>query len=122
MLAAKLGKLKVPPLAVAVVASPKPGAIPAWEQELSAGVVCANLLYAAQASGYGANWITDWYSYDPEAAEVLGLKPGERVAGFVLLGTAREAPLERERPDPVALVTRWSPETRRPDDVSRRPA
>lgn len=118
----KLAKLKVPPLAIVVISSPVAASIPEWEQVLSAGAVCANLLNAALASGFGANWITDWYSYDPEAAEVLGLKPGERVAGFVLLGTAREAPLERERPDPVALVTRWSPETRRPDDVSRRPA
>jgi len=29
------------------------------------------------------------------------------VAGFILIGTAREAPLERERPDVQALVSRW---------------
>lgn len=126
-LSAKLGKLKVPPLAVAVIASPRAGAIPAWEQELSAAVVCANLLYAAQASGYGANWITDWYSYDPEAASVLGLADGERVAGFILIGTPREAPLERERPALAPLVTRWNPsasarKTQRPDDAPHRPA
>jgi len=38
---------------------------------LSSGVVCANLLYAALASGFGANWITDWYSYDAEATAIL---------------------------------------------------
>lgn len=108
-LAAKLGKLRVPPLAVAVIASPRAGAIPAWEQELSAAVVCANLLYAAQASGYGANWITDWYSYDAEAVSILGLAGGERVAGFILIGTPREPPLERERPALAPLVTRWNP-------------
>ncbi|THD80589.1 MAG: nitroreductase [Phenylobacterium sp.] len=107
--AAKLGKLKVPPLAVAVIASPKPGAaIPAWEQELSAGAVCATLLYAALAMGYGANWITDWYAYDAEAGAVLGLKDGERVAAFMMLGTPREPPLERERPQLPALVSRWN--------------
>jgi nitroreductase len=106
-LAAKLGKLKVPPLAVFVVSSPKPGAIPAWEQQLSAGAVCTTLLYAALAMGYGANWITDWYSYDPDAAVILGLGADERVAGCVLLGTPREPPLERERPDLTPLVTRW---------------
>jgi nitroreductase len=105
----KLGKLKVPPLAVFVVASPKPGAIPEWEQQLSAGAVCVNLLYAALAAGFGANWITDWYSYDAEAAAVLGLAEGERVAGVILIGTPREPPLERERPTLEPLVTHWTP-------------
>ncbi len=104
----KLGKLKIPPLAVAVISAPKAAAIPAWEQELSAGAVCTTLLYAALAMGYGANWITDWYAYDAEAQAILGLAAGEQVAGFILLGTPREPPLERERPTPVALVSRWS--------------
>lgn len=110
-LAAKLAKLKIPPLAVVVVSSPKAGAaIPEWEQVLSAGVVCTNLLYATLAMGFGANWITDWYSYDADAGAILGLTAGERVAGFVLMGTPREPPLERERPTLDPLVTRWTPQ------------
>ena len=105
MLSAKLAKLKIPPLAVVVVSSPKPAAIPEWEQQLSAGAVCQTLVTAALAMGFGANWITDWYSYDPEATAILGLSGPERVAGFVLMGTPREAPLERERPAADALVT-----------------
>jgi nitroreductase len=108
-LAAKLAKLKVPPLAVVVVSSPKPGNIPDWEQTLSAAIVCTNLLYGALASGFGANWITDWYSYDAEAGAILGLVEGERVAGFVLIGTPREPPLERDRPALEPLITRWNP-------------
>lgn len=108
-LSAKLAKLKIPPLAVVVVSSPKPGAIPEWEQVLSAGAVCANLTYAALGMGFGANWITDWYSYDADAAAILGLGAGERVAGFVMIGTPSEPPLERERPDLPPLVTRWAP-------------
>lgn len=105
---AKLGKLKVPPLCVAVISSPKLDApIPEWEQRLSAGAVCATLLYATLAMGYGANWITDWYAYDAEANRVLGLTEHERVAAFMLIGTPREPPLERERPDLARLVTRW---------------
>jgi nitroreductase len=104
--AAKLGKLKAPPLCVAVISAPKPDApIPEWEQVLSAGAVATTLLYAALAMGYGGNWITDWYAYDPEAGAILGLEPGERVAAFMLIGSPRESPLERERP--AALVTRW---------------
>jgi nitroreductase len=107
--AAKLGKLKAPPLGVAVVSSPVVGDIPEWEQLLSAGAVCTTLLYAAQAAGFGANWITEWYAYDAEATAILGLTPGERVAGYVFLGTVKDAPLERERPDPAALTQRWRP-------------
>lgn len=106
--AAKLGKLKIPPLAVAVVSSPRQAAIPEWEQRLSAGAVCATLLYATLAMGYGANWITDWYAYDPEANAILGLSGQEKVAGFLLIGTPREAPFERERPDLAPLVSRWT--------------
>ncbi|RAK60843.1 nitroreductase [Phenylobacterium hankyongense] len=106
--AAKLAKLKIPPLAVAVISSPRPAAIPEWEQILSAGAVGATLTYAALAMGYGANWITDWYAYDPQARTILGLAEQERVAGFILMGTPREPPLERERPDPAALTTRWT--------------
>jgi nitroreductase len=105
--AAKLAKLKIPPLAVAVISSPKPAAMPEWEQVLSAGAAAATLLYAAQAMGYGANWITDWYAYDPQANAILGLEATEKVAGFVLIGTPREPPLERERPEVAALVSRW---------------
>jgi len=107
--AAKLVKLKTPPLGVAVVFHPVVGEIPEWEQQLSAGAVCTTLLYAALAMGYGANWITDWYAYDQEARAILGLTPEERVAGFVFMGTAKEPPLERERPDIARLVTRWPP-------------
>jgi nitroreductase len=106
---AKLAKLKIPPLAVVVVSSPRPGEIPEWEQVLSAGAVCTNLVAATLAMGFGANWITDWYSYDPEATAVLALNDGERVAGFVMIGTPREPPLERERPNLDPLVTRWTP-------------
>ena len=109
-LAAKLAKLRIPPMAVVVVSAPKPGAaIPEWEQVLSAGAVCTNLLNAALAMGFGANWITDWYSYDAEASAILGVQAGERVAGVMLLGTPREPPLERERPDVAPLVTHWKP-------------
>lgn len=106
--AGKLVKLKTPPLALAVISSPKPDKpIPEWEQLLSAGAVCTTLLYSALAMGYGANWITDWYAYDPEAVEILGLATGERVAGFILIGGASEPPHERERPGRSDLVVRW---------------
>lgn len=104
---AALGKLNIPPMSVAVISRVKPDApIPKWEQELSAGAVCMTFLLAAEAMGYGANWITDWYAYDPAATALLGLEDGERVAGFIHIGTPGEAPLERVRPDLGAIVSR----------------
>jgi nitroreductase len=107
-LIAKLGKIKAPPLTLAVISRAVDAEIPEWEQRLSSGAVCMTLIIAAQAMGYGANWITDWYAYDPEAAGLLGLGEGERVAGFVHLGTPVEPPLERVRPDIDTLVTTWT--------------
>ena len=104
--AAKLGKLKIPPLAVVVISSPKPGVIPEWEQLLSAGAVCTTLLYAALALGYGANWITDWYSTDEDAKAAAGVAADERVAGYIYIGQSCEPPQERARPNIDDLITR----------------
>ena len=105
---AALQKLSFPPEALMVVSSPiQPHKIPLWEQQLSAAAVCQNLLIAAGAMGYGANWITDWYSYDEAVGVLLKLGPGEKVAGFVHLGTTAEDPQERVRPDLAAITTDW---------------
>ncbi len=106
---AALGKLRIPPLAVAVISSPVAGQIPLWEQQMSAGAVCATLLIAATAMGYGANWITDWYAFDEQALRTLGVREGEQVAGFLYLGSIGEAPQERVRPDLDAIVSEWAP-------------
>lgn len=105
--AAKLAKLAAAPVTVLVIsrARPDPKA-PEWEQVLSAGAVCTIMLLAAQGMGFGANWITDWYAYDAGAAALLGLAEGEKVAGFIHVGTSREAPLERARPDVASLISR----------------
>jgi nitroreductase len=79
--------------------------IPVWEQELSAGAVCQNILIAATALGFVGNWLTEWYAYHPMVKERLGLKPGERVAGFIYIGTATEALEERPRPEMGEIVT-----------------
>jgi len=104
--AGALAKLSTPPLAIAVVSHVSEGKIPEWEQVLSAASVCTLLLVAAEAMGFGANWITDWYAYDKHARHALGLHKHEQVAGFVYIGAASEQPLERVRPD-VAEITSW---------------
>ena len=109
---ASLAKLEAPPLAVAVVSAPRLGGKPVSEQRTSAASVCTLLLIAAAAMGYGANWITDWYGEDPEVLRLLGLKQDgevpEQLAGWILLGTPSEAPMERVRPQMARLVTVWS--------------
>ncbi len=81
--------------------------IPEWEQILSAGAVCQNLLLAAHAMGFVANWITEWPAYNPQVKERLGLKPGERIAGFIYVGTSAVALEERVRPEVAKLVSRF---------------
>lgn len=98
------------PLIVAVVARidaahPK---IPAQEQLLSAGCVAYNLLLGAQALGFGAQWLTGWAAYDGDVATLLGLGAGERVIGFVHVGTVREPAPERARPALENLVSEWT--------------
>jgi nitroreductase len=96
------------PLVVGVVSRvvPNPGA-PDWEQYLSAGAACQNFLVASSALGFGACWITEWYGYSQGIAKALGLEPHERMAGFIYVGTAREKPPERDRPDLTKIVTQW---------------
>ena len=96
------------PLVVGVISRTKetPGA-PEWEQILSAGAACQNLIVAASALGYGAQWITEWYGYSQGVRRALGLADNERVAGFVYIGTPKEKPDERERPALADIVTSW---------------
>lgn len=97
------------PLAVAVIRVPRPTEkVPEIEQILSAGAVCISLVNAALASGWGACWLTGWPAYDDAfAAKALGLQTGERVAGFVHIGSESVEPSERPRPDVASLVT-WA--------------
>lgn len=96
------------PVVVAVISSPvDDGRTPVWEQELSAGAVCYNLLLAANASGWAGAWLTEWAAFDAEAGALLGLKDKERVAGFIYLGTSRMASPERARADAAERTTRW---------------
>lgn len=95
-------------LAVAVIASPQPSEkVPEIEQVLSAGAVCLALLNAALAAGWGANWLTGWAAHDATfAAEALGVRNPEFVAGFIHIGTETAAPPDRPRPD-LQKIVRW---------------
>jgi nitroreductase len=97
------------PVIVTVISSLKTEKpIPEWEQLLSAGAVCQTLLIAAAAAGFGANWLTEWCAYDEIVTRALGLGEGEKVAGFVYIGTATAPIEERERPVLGDIVSNWN--------------
>lgn len=106
--AAERSRFAQAPLVVAVVSRVVPHVkIPDWEQVLSAGAACMNLLNAANALGYGASWLTGWAAYDRRVLDALGLAPDERIAGFVHIGTTKEQPTDRARPTLADIVTRF---------------
>jgi nitroreductase len=94
------------PLVIVVVSTAAPNAkIPIWEQHLSAGALCYNLLLAAQAFGFGGVWLTGPSAYDPAARAAFALADGEQIAAFVYIGTQSEPAPERARPNISALIT-----------------
>ncbi len=95
------------PVVVGVVSRAQPHIkIPEWEQVLSAGAVCMNLVVAANASGFATAWLTEWFAYDRRVLDALGLDPREKIAGFIHLGHPQEIPSDRPRPDLAEIVTR----------------
>jgi nitroreductase len=96
------------PLVIGVVSFVKPHPkVPPWEQELSAGASAMNIVTAATALGYGANWLTGWFAFDREVLEGLGLRADEKLAGFIHIGTTPKASEDRPRPALADIVTRF---------------
>ena len=101
-------RLSRAPLVIAVVSRAGPHVkIPEWEQVLSAGAAAMNLVTAAHALGFAANWITEWYAYDRRVLDALGLAANEKIAGFVHIGRPAQPPEDRPRPPLSAIVTRF---------------
>jgi len=73
--------------------------IPRWEQILSGGAVCQNILIAATALGYASQWLSEWYAYDPQVKAALNIAESDEVLGFMYIGTAAEQAKERARPE-----------------------
>jgi nitroreductase len=96
------------PLAVVVVESPKDSdKVPAIEQTYSTGAVCLSLVNAAMAMGFGANWVSNWFSHDKQfREEVFGLAAHETVAGVIHIGTPSAETPDRPRPD-LDQITTW---------------
>lgn len=107
-IAAVRGSLLRSPCVVAVISTARVNPkIPEWEQILSAGALCHNLLLAAEAFGFGAVWLTGWPAYDDAAKAALGVAPEEKVAGFIYIGMQSQPAEERARPDVAALTAQF---------------
>jgi nitroreductase len=96
------------PLVIGVVSFTKPHPkVPPWEQQLSAGASAMNMVTAATALGYGACWLTGWFAFDRDVLDGLGLKPDEKLAGFIHIGTQTKPNEDRPRPALGDIVTRF---------------
>lgn len=99
---------QAPSLVVLVSAAIAEHKIPVWEQQLSAGAAAMNLLFATHAMGYAGGWITGWETYSLIVRDAF-CAPGERIAGFMFLGSPGRPLEERPRPKFDAIVRRWTP-------------
>jgi nitroreductase len=98
--------LQAPALVVALSAPAHASHIPIWEQELSAGAACMNLLVATHAEGLVGGWLTGWATYSTMVRDAFG-KDGERIAGFIFIGTPTREQEERPRPERDAVISVW---------------
>ncbi|WP_404339970.1 nitroreductase [Sphingomonas sp. MMS12-HWE2-04] len=97
------------PALVVVLSAPEHGhKVPVWEQELSAGAACMNLLHAAHAMGFAGGWLSGWAAYSDRVRDLFGTA-SQRIAGFVFIGTPARPLEERPRGDLDAIVTTWNP-------------
>jgi len=95
------------PTLVIVLSTPVTGSkIPLWEQELSVGAACMNLLTAAHAHGFVASWLTGWAAYSDHVRKAFG-GADDRIAGFIFIGLPARPLEERPRPDYDGIVTAW---------------
>lgn len=81
--------------------------VPLLEQQLSGGALCQNMLIAAHAMGYVAQWITGWPAYHKDIKALLGHDTSIDILGFIFIGSAEEQPTERPRPDSAKIVSHW---------------
>ena len=106
----EIARFQSAPLVIGVISCahthPK---VPEWEQVLSAGAVTMQLLVAANALGYGSQWLTGWYTRNENALKLLGVGDEEQVAGMVHIGTPSAQKTDRTRPSLSDIFSRYSP-------------
>lgn len=96
------------PVVVAVLSRVRKGhKVSEWEQILSAGAAYQTMLIAAQSMGYAAQWLTEWYAYDPDVKVAIGAAAGDEIAGYLYIGNEIADGKERARPEYDNIVLEW---------------
>ncbi|MFP6712019.1 MAG: nitroreductase [Rhodospirillales bacterium] len=104
------GRPQSAPILLAITCYPneeKMHKIPLWEQILSGGAMCQNILNASHAIGYSAQWLSEWPAYHKDVKNLLGHKEDIEIYGFMFIGTATEPPKERRRIGAEDIVSEW---------------
>lgn len=95
------------PTLIVVLSCPVAGSkIPVWEQELSAGAACMQLLNAATAHGFVGGWLTGWPSFNATVRDAFG-GANDRIVGFVFIGSPSRPLDERPRPPLDSVLSVW---------------
>lgn len=95
------------PALVVALFCPRDSHIPLWEQQLSMGAACQNLLLASHAMGFVGNWLTGWAAYSPAVLAGLGGTAPEAIAGFFFIGSQAKPLEERPRAEPASVTSHW---------------
>lgn len=97
---------QAPSLVVALSSPKTESKIPLWEQELSVGAACMQLLNAVHAQGFVGGWLTGWSTYSDRVRDAFG-SAEERIAGFIFIGSPSRDLDERPRPAPADVISHW---------------
>jgi len=97
---------EAPALLIVLYSPQHSSKIPEWEQQLSCGAFCMNILHAVQVRGYVGGWLTGWPSYNDSVRDLFGRAP-ERIAAFIFIGSSGGPLKERPRPDVDTILSPW---------------
>lgn len=101
------------PLLATLVFTPATGhRVPEWEQLAATSAMTSSLMLLLHARGFGSIWRTGRFTDSADVGRLLGLNSGERLLGWLYIGTAEEAqPVRRRSPDDVSdRVSVFAPE------------
>jgi nitroreductase len=101
-------KARAAPVVIALGVHITPGhKVPEIEQTMAVAAGTMNLLNALHILGYGGFWASGLNTYDPHVKQALGFAPTDRLAGFLYVGTPKDAVRPVPRPARADHVREW---------------
>ncbi|MGD6780268.1 nitroreductase family protein [Sutcliffiella horikoshii] len=77
-----------------------------WEENFGAvSCLIQNFQLLAWEKKLGVVWKTNPHIYDPKVHKILGVQPGEKIAGFLHMGYFEQVPPKRERKSAESKLT-----------------